>query len=114
MTLEDFLLILGAVTVLAPAFLMACLGLPGLLGLKLSEKRISFLTSISVLAGVVSATAILACMLFTGIRLVELNVGNWSVIPEEHFHFTVKFVFVCVVWHDWCVRSQLHASRPRI
>jgi NAD(P)H-quinone oxidoreductase subunit 5 len=93
MTLEDFLLILGAVTVLAPAFLMACLGLPGLLGLKLSEKRISFLTSISVLAGVVSATAILACMLFTGIRLVELNVGNWSVIPEEHFHFTVKFVF---------------------
>lgn len=93
MTLEDFLLILGAVTVLAPAFLMACLGLPGLLGLKLSEKRISFLTSISVLAGVVSASAILACMLFTGIRLVELNVGNWSVIPEEHFHFTVKFVF---------------------
>ena len=93
MTLELCLLILGAITVLSPACLVAGLGLPGLLGLKLSEKRISFLISLSVLAGVISATSILGCMLFTGIRLVELNVGNWSVIPEEHFHFTVKFVF---------------------
>lgn len=93
MTLELCLLILGGITVLSPACLVAGLGLPGLFGLKLSEKRISFLISLSVLAGVISATSILGCMLFTGIRLVELNVGNWSVIPEEHFHFTVKFVF---------------------
>ena len=93
MTLDNFLMVLGGLTVLAPAFLVAVLGLPGLLGLKLSEKRISFFTSVSVITGVISASSILACMLFTGIRLVEINVGNWSVIPEEHFHFTVKFVF---------------------
>lgn len=93
MTLDNFLMVLGALTVLAPALLVAVLGLPGLLGLKLSEKRISLFTSVCVLTGVISASSILACMLFTGIRLVEINVGNWSVIPEEHFHFTVKFVF---------------------
>lgn len=93
MKFEDVLLILGTTTVFAPATLAACLGLPGLLGMKLTEKRISFLTSTAVLIGVLSASIILVCMLWTGIRLVELNVGNWSVIPEEHFHFTIKFVF---------------------
>jgi NAD(P)H-quinone oxidoreductase subunit 5 len=93
MKFEDVLLMLGAVTLLAPLFLVACLGLPGLLGLRLSEKRITFLTSLSVISGILAACSILGCMLFTGIRLVELNVGNWSVIPEEHFHFTVKFIF---------------------
>jgi|GEM_PF-5440968 len=108
MRFEDVLLILGAVTLLSPLLLVACLGLPGLLGMALSEKRITFLTSLSVLSGIVAACSILGCMIFTGVRLVELNVGNWSVIPEEHFHFTVNFVFdrLSIPFSNWLPRAM--------
>ena len=39
------------------------------------------------------AIAILALMLWTGQRNVPIEVGNWVVLPQEHFHFHLKFVF---------------------
>ena len=39
------------------------------------------------------AIAILALMLFTGTRNVPIEVGDWVVVPQEHFHFHIKFVF---------------------
>ena len=32
-------------------------------------------------------------MLATGTRHVPIEIGNWVVIPEQHFHFHLKFVF---------------------
>lgn len=92
-TLDNLLLLLGSVLVAGPALLLGCLGLAGFFGFKLSENMISRLTTVSILLGVICGTAILGCMLVTGIRLIEIDMGNWSIIPEEHFHFRFKFVF---------------------
>jgi NAD(P)H-quinone oxidoreductase subunit 5 len=43
--------------------------------------------------GLVSAVAILAIMLADGSRYVPIEMGEWVVLPEEGFHFVLKFVF---------------------
>jgi NADH:ubiquinone oxidoreductase subunit 5 (subunit L)/multisubunit Na+/H+ antiporter MnhA subunit len=40
-----------------------------------------------------AAIAILICMLALGTRFVPIELGNWVVIPQQHFHFHLKFVF---------------------
>lgn len=93
MDVEFFYSVLGIVVVAAPTVLLALLGLSSLVGRPFSERWISRLTQTSVVAGLLSAVAILAAMLATGIRVVPVELGDWVVIPEHHFHFTLKFVF---------------------
>lgn len=83
----------GIVVVLAPALLLATIGLSSLFGIRLTERVVAWLTECSVVVGLVAALGILLMMLITDVRMVPVEAGNWVDIPAEHFHFTLKFVF---------------------
>lgn len=85
--------LLGTAVVFSPLVLLALLGLAALLNRRLSETSISRLTQASVLFSLLPAIGILVIMLSTGIRNVPIELGNWVTIPEQQFHFHLKFVF---------------------
>ncbi|WP_417746894.1 proton-conducting transporter membrane subunit [Rosistilla oblonga] len=84
---------LGTAVVASPAILLAILGLAALVNWQLSEATISRLTQAAVLFSLLPAIGILVIMLATGIRYVPIELGNWVSIPEQEFHFHLKFVF---------------------
>lgn len=98
-TLPTFLPILGVIVVLSPFVLTIALGLPTLLGRKLSERRTTQLVTIAITSGLLSAFALLAAMLLSGRTQFAINLGQWVVIPNpsdpQHplYHFSIKFVF---------------------
>ena len=117
--------VLGTVVVASPALLLAVLGLSSLVGRPLGESSISRLTQASVLLSLIPAVIILLLMLVAGTRYVPIEIGNWVTIPEEEFHFHLKFVFdrlsipflllscvLCGVVGD--VHASLPASRGRV
>lgn len=83
----------GIIVVAAPALLLAVLGLSTLLGAPLSESVIARCTQAAVVAGLSAALLILALMLSLDTRQVPIELGNWVSIPEQHFHFHIKFLF---------------------
>ncbi|MCR9292263.1 MAG: oxidoreductase [bacterium] len=87
--------VLGLLVVASPAVLLAVLGLPLLVGFRLSEQWQSRLTKASVLTGLLAATGILATMLISGSRQEVVELGHWVAIEHEHehFHFHINFVF---------------------
>lgn len=91
--LEITFQILGTTVLASPIILVAILGLAALLSRPLTEATISRLTQAAVLFSLLPAIAILLVMLSTGIRFVPIELGNWVVIPEEEFHFHVRFAF---------------------
>lgn len=93
MTLFFVLQILGIVVVTCPAILLAALGLPMLFGFGLCEGTQARLIKSGVAIGLVASVSILGLMLFTGLRHVPIELGNWVHIGQEHFHFHLKFVF---------------------
>ncbi len=93
MTQPELLHILGVATVAAPAFLLLALGGLWLAGIPVRERTSAHLTHASVMTGLLAAAGILVLMLTTGIRNVPIELGNWVEIPEEHFHFHLKFAF---------------------
>jgi NAD(P)H-quinone oxidoreductase subunit 5 len=84
---------LGLAVVVCPTLLLAFLGLTSLVGQPLSEQTTSRLTQAAVVAGLACAAMILALMLATGRRDVQIELGDWVEIHQEHFHFHLKFVF---------------------
>ena len=84
---------LGVCVLAMPALLLAVLGLTALFGRRLGELAIGRWTEATVIAGLLAAVAVLGLMLATGVRYVPVEFGNWVSIPEEHFHFHLKFVF---------------------
>ncbi|OYP30423.1 proton-conducting transporter membrane subunit [Rhodopirellula sp. MGV] len=91
--LNQCFLILGLMVVVSPAVLLAVLGTASLVGLKISEQTSARLTQTSVITGLTASLTILGLMLGTGERHVPIEVGHWVLIPEESFHFHLKFVF---------------------
>lgn len=84
---------LGSGVIAAPGLLLAVLGLAALLSRPLSEEATARWTSACVVAGLLSTIAVLVLMLASGSRDMQLELGDWVVIPEEHFHLRLKFVF---------------------
>lgn len=84
---------LGICVVVCPSVLLAVVGLTALWGRPLSEKSTVRCMHTVMLVGLLAAAAMLGLMLWTGQRLVEIRIGNWVSIGEEHFHFHVKFIF---------------------
>ncbi|MEZ6089930.1 MAG: proton-conducting transporter membrane subunit [Pirellulaceae bacterium] len=84
---------LGTAVVVSPLILLLLLGLSALVNRPLSEASISRLTQAAVLFCLLPAVGILVVMLATGSRNVEIELGNWVKIPEQDFHFHLKFVF---------------------
>ncbi|WP_147870330.1 proton-conducting transporter transmembrane domain-containing protein [Stieleria maiorica] len=91
--LEVLFQFLGTTVLASPAVLLAVLGLSSLINRPLSESTIARLTQGAVLCSLLPAIVILAIMLGTGIRHVPIELGNWVMLPEEQFHFHLKFVF---------------------
>jgi NAD(P)H-quinone oxidoreductase subunit 5 len=92
--MSDYLLhFVGPLVVAAPAVLLLLLGGAALVGRPFSEKTIAQLTQAAVVIGLLSALVVLAHMLITDRRLVTLTMGDWIVLPNQHFHFTFKFIF---------------------
>ena len=93
MTYDELFQVLGICVVAAPTTLLAVLGLSALIGRPVRETAISHLTQTAVVTGLLAAIGILILMLITDRRMVALTMGDWIVLPEQHFHFTFKFVF---------------------
>jgi NADH-quinone oxidoreductase subunit L len=92
-TQEAILSLLAMTVAVAPVVLLVVLGTAVLWGRSLSEKSIANFTESSVLAGLAASLVILAWMLASGSRYVELELGNWVLLPGDHFHCRLKFVF---------------------
>ncbi|TWT87961.1 proton-conducting transporter transmembrane domain-containing protein [Neorhodopirellula pilleata] len=94
MTSTDTILqLLGTAVVASPLLLLAVLGGTAMFQRPLGEASISRWTQAAVLFSLLPAIGILIIMLATGIRNVPIELGNWVTIPEQQFHFHLKFVF---------------------
>lgn len=93
MNAHDAFRVLGILAVASPSVLLLILGLSKLMGLRLGEKMISWLTQLAVLCGLVGCLGTLTLMLVTGSREVPIEIGNWVALEPEQFHFHIKFVF---------------------
>jgi len=93
MTPETLFHILGICVVASPAILLAVLGLAPLAGISLGERPMIRLTEVAVTIGLLASLAILGLMIAVDTRHVPIEIGNWVVIPEQHFQFHLKFVF---------------------
>lgn len=90
---ETLYVAIGYCVVLCPAVLFAMLGITALVGRPLSERVTSRTTEVAVLTGLLASTLMLVLMLWWDSRYVPVDFGNLVVIPEQHFHFHLKFVF---------------------
>lgn len=93
MTVDEWFFYLGLLVVISPAILLTVLGVTSLVGRPISERASARLTAAAVVTGLLASLAILTLMLVTHQRHVPIELGNWVVIPEQHFHFHLKFVF---------------------
>lgn len=93
MTIDLFYHLCGIVVLASPMLLVGALGIPPLLGLRLREKTIDQFTYATVLCGLIAAVLVLAGMLITGSREVNIELGKWIDLEEINFHFHLKFVF---------------------
>ncbi len=84
---------LGILVLASPAALVGALGITSLIGRPLRESEIERWTFGTTVVGLVSGIAVLATMLATGIRHVPIELGDWVALPEEGFHFHLRFVF---------------------
>jgi NAD(P)H-quinone oxidoreductase subunit 5 len=73
--------------------LLVLFGGTSLLNRPLSERALARATETSVFVGLLAAITIVVLMLATGVRNVPIEIGDWVVIPEQHFQFHLKFIF---------------------
>lgn len=92
-SLHDLHQFLGTCVVASAAALLAIFGIAGLINRPLTERAMARLTATAVVVGLVALSVILANMLMFDLRNVPVELGNWVSIPEQHFHFHLKFVF---------------------
>lgn len=85
--------ILGGCVIGAPALLLAVIGISELVSRPLGEEAMARATAAGVLVGLAASLAVLAGMLASGSRSIPVEFGDWLAIPEEEFHFHLKFVF---------------------
>lgn len=93
MSLDQAFQYLGLAVVISPAVLLVVLGLGLLLSLKISEESIARFTQSAVMFGLLAALAVLGLMLAFDRRFVPVELGNWVLIEDQHFHFNLKFIF---------------------
>jgi NADH-quinone oxidoreductase subunit L len=95
---ERLMTIAGCLVVIAPAVLVAVLGLPSLIGLKLSEQTTVRAVRAAVAVGLMACLAVLALMPFHGGRPAVIDLGEWVAlrpagIGHDHYYFAVEFEF---------------------
>ena len=95
---DDLMTALGGVVVTAPATLVAVLGIPALVGWRLSETATIRAVRACVAIGLVACLAVLAVMPFADGRPAVVDLGDWVAlrppgIDHAHYHFAVEFEF---------------------
>ncbi len=95
---EQLMTSLGTVVVAAPAVLVAVLGLPALLGTRLTEATTMRAVRSAVATGLLACIAVLAVMPFAAGRPAVVDLGEWVALRpagagHEHYHFAVEFEF---------------------
>lgn len=93
MDFQPLLTLLCILVILAPAALFALLGLAALFAHQLSETTVSRATQVAVIVGLLASISILISMLSTGTHHVQLDLGHWVILSDEHFHFNFKILF---------------------
>lgn len=93
MSIDSLFLVLGFGIIVAPIALLGLMGLTMLVGWPLSEQTTARCTQVAVVAGLTMSVAVLALMLISGRRNVSVEAGDFIVIPAEHFHFHLRFMF---------------------
>jgi NADH-quinone oxidoreductase subunit L len=89
---------LGLVVIAAPAVLVVLLGVPAIVGRRLSEPTTLRVVRSAVTVGFLACLAVLALMPFTGGRPAVVDLGDWVALRpagagHEHYHFAVEFEF---------------------
>ncbi len=79
--------------VFAPSLLAGTIGLCSLLNVSLREQVIGRLSLLTNLLGLVGIFGVAGMMIAAGRTETILEFGHWVILPEEHFHFHLKFVF---------------------
>jgi NAD(P)H-quinone oxidoreductase subunit 5 len=108
---------LGVCVVVSPALLLALFGVTSLINRPIGERLMAQATQTMVMVGLFASVAILGLMLSLDIRYVPIELGNWVVIPEQHFHFHLKFIFdrlsipFCILSFVLCGTIGAFASR---
>ena len=105
MSFDALFFLLGIGTIVAPALLLCLIGGPLLLGPTLSERTTARATQLAVVAGLIMSISILALMLISGQRNISIEIGNFAVIPAEHFHFHLRFMFDRLSCPPMCCRQ---------
>ena len=90
--------LMGCVVVVAPAVLVVILGIPALVGRRLSEHTTLRAVRSAVATGLLACLAVLIIMPFTDGRTAVVDLGDWVALrPAEadhsHYHFVVEFEF---------------------
>lgn len=93
MTVGVLFNLLGGGVLLAPLCLFIVIGFMMLAGMPLAEWAITRITQAAVFCGLLCSVAILVLMLATGRREVLVDFGDLVTIPQEHFHFQLRFMF---------------------
>ncbi len=87
---QMLLTVFGVAIVVAPALLMAVLGIASLIGHPLSERAIGRTTQSAILIGLFSALACLGVLLSQGMSQYSIELGQWVAIQD--YHFSVVFI----------------------
>ncbi len=117
MNTEAVFQFLGICVVASPALLLALFGVTSLINRPIGERLMAYATQTMVMIGLFAAIAILALMLSLDTRYVPIELGNWVVIPDQHFHFHLKFIFdrlsipFCILSFVLCGTIGAFASR---
>lgn len=90
--------LLGCVVVVAPAVLVIVLGVPPLLGMRLSEHTTIRAVRTSVVVGLMACLAVLIMMPFSQGRPALVDLGEWVAlrpvgVDHSHYHFAIEFEF---------------------
>ncbi len=93
LTAEQIFTSLGVVVVVSPIALLAILGLCSLSDRPLTEDATKRFIQTAVITGLLASLGLLCLMLIWRTHYVSIGLGNWVVIPNEHFHFQAKLVF---------------------
>ncbi|MGE3315522.1 MAG: proton-conducting transporter membrane subunit [Planctomycetaceae bacterium] len=91
--MNELLTFFGKCVIVSPLALVAVLGIPALVRRPLGERSIGGWIFAAVSIGLLASIGVLAGMLLGGTREVVIDFGNLFVIPDQHLHFHLKFVF---------------------
>lgn len=93
MSSQELFVLLAKCVIVSPLVLVAVIGIPALFRRPLGERAMGGWIVVTGNLGLLASIGVLIGMLASGTREVIIDFGNLFVIPEQHLHFSLKFVF---------------------